>query len=106
MNELALTDMKITHYDRKDITMETTGIVRRVDQLGRVVLPMDLRRTLGIAARDAVAISTEGKRIVLERFERGFRPVCEICGGTDGLVGYRGKKVCRGCIELMKLMKV
>lgn len=86
--------------------METTGIVRRVDQLGRVVLPKELRSMLGIENRAAVAISAEGERIVLERYDRYYVPVCELCGGANELMDYRGKKVCRGCIELMRKMRV
>lgn len=74
--------------------MKDTGIVRRVDELGRIVLPIELRRTLDIGERDPLEIFTEGERIVL----RKYAPTCIFCGGDTGLTLFRGKAVCRGCL--------
>lgn len=78
--------------------MKATGIVRKVDQLGRIVLPIELRRTLKIDIRDPLGIFVEGDSILLKKYE----PACILCGESEGLVEYRGKKVCRDCIEKLK----
>ena len=75
--------------------MKTTGIVRPVDGLGRIVLPIELRRSLDIQERDQVEILLEGDRIILKKHET----VCVFCGGTRGLSEYKGKAVCRECIK-------
>ena len=75
--------------------MKATGIVRRVDDLGRIVLPMELRRTLNIEGKDSLEIYIDGEAIVLRKFQRG----CECCGETDGLVPYKKMALCRKCIE-------
>lgn len=75
--------------------MKATGIVRKVDQLGRIVLPIELRRTLKIDIRDPLEIFVEGDSILLKKYE----PACILCGESEGLVEYKGKKVCRKCIE-------
>lgn len=75
--------------------MKTTGIVRRVDELGRVVLPIELRRTLEIEERDLLEIMLEDDRIVL----RKFQPTCVFCGAEEGLLEYRGKRICENCLK-------
>lgn len=75
--------------------MKTTGIVRPVDGLGRIVLPIELRRNLDIQERDLVEILLEGDRIILRKHESA----CVFCGGGRGLSEYRGKNVCRECIK-------
>lgn len=77
--------------------MKSTGIVRRVDELGRIVLPIELRRNLDIAERDELEIYVEDDRIVLQKFE----PSCVFCASSYGLVSYRGKNVCRECAQNM-----
>ncbi len=73
--------------------MKSTGIVRNVDELGRIVLPMELRRTLGIKQKDAIEIYVEGKNIVLKKYEPG----CTFCGNKDELTSFKGKPVCLNC---------
>ena len=77
--------------------MKSTGIIRKVDDLGRIVLPIELRRTLDIAERDELEIYMESDRIILQKFE----PACIFCGSAIGLVSYRGKNVCQECINKM-----
>lgn len=77
--------------------MKATGIVRKVDELGRVVLPIELRRTLGMKVRDPLEIYVDGESIILKK----YAPSCIICGESDNLVEYKGKKICRKCIERM-----
>lgn len=75
--------------------MKSTGIIRKVDELGRIVLPIELRRTLDIAERDELEIYMENDRIVLQKFE----PSCIFCSSSAGLVNHRGKNICRECVE-------
>ncbi len=75
--------------------MRSTGIVRKLDELGRIVLPIELRRTLDIAERDELEIYLEDDKVVLKKYE----PSCIFCSSTRGLVTYRGKNVCTACIQ-------
>lgn len=79
--------------------MHDTGIVRKVDDLGRIVIPMELRRTLGIRVKDPMAIFVEGDRIILER----HREACALCGssGSD-MVDINGRLICTGCVDALK----
>ena len=77
--------------------MKSTGIIRKVDELGRVVLPIELRRTLDLAERDELEIYLDNDKIVLHKFE----PSCIFCNSSEGLVSYRGKNVCQECIRDM-----
>ena len=77
--------------------MKSTGIIRKVDDLGRIVLPIELRRTLDIAERDELEIYMENDRIILQKFE----PACIFCGSSRSLVSFRRKNVCQECIRKM-----
>ena len=77
--------------------MKSTGIVRKVDDLGRIVLPIELRRMLDIAERDELEIYVENNRIVLQKYE----PNCIFCESTSELVRYGGRNICRVCIQKM-----
>ena len=79
------------------LKMKATGIVRKVDELGRIVIPIELRRNLGIEVRDPLEIYVDEDTILLKR----YNPLCILCGESDDLVEYKGKKVCRKCIEKM-----
>ena len=61
--------------------MKSTGIVRKVDELGRIVLPIELRRTLGIDLRDPLEIYVEGESIVLKK----YNPTCIFCGSKENI---------------------
>ena len=79
--------------------MKATGIIRRVDELGRIVLPIELRRNLDIAERDELEIYVEGENVILRKHEA----TCIFCGGS-ALYHFRGKTVCGNCMdELVKL---
>ena len=75
--------------------MKSTGIIRKVDDLGRIVLPIELRRTLDIAERDELEIFMEDDRIVLKKYE----PACVFCSSEQGLISYRGKNICQECAQ-------
>jgi transcriptional pleiotropic regulator of transition state genes len=77
--------------------MKSTGIVRKVDELGRVVIPIELRRTLSIQDRDSLEIYIEGDHIILEKFE----PSCIFCGSTEDVQKFRGRNVCATCARLL-----
>ena len=77
--------------------MKSTGIIRRVDELGRIVLPIELRRTLDIAERDELEIYLDDDKVILKKYE----PSCIFCASSCGLVTYRGRNVCMECIENM-----
>lgn len=78
--------------------MKSTGIVRKVDELGRIVLPIELRRTLEIAERDSLEIYVEGSTIILKKYE----PACTFCGDAKDVVNYKGRNICRTCLDEMK----
>jgi len=73
--------------------LKSTGVVRQLDPLGRVVLPIELRRTLGLGEKDAVEIFVNGDQIVL----RKYAPGCVLCGSLDQLQTIEGKQVCMEC---------
>lgn len=77
--------------------MKSTGIVRKVDELGRVVIPIELRRTLGIEEKDALEIYVDNEKIILKKYE----PACVFCGNADGVTHFKGKNVCRECAAAM-----
>lgn len=77
--------------------MKSTGIVRKVDELGRVVIPIELRRTLGINEKDSLEIYVDGEKIILKKYE----PACIFCGSADEVTNYRGKNICHECLKKM-----
>ena len=78
--------------------MKDTGIVRRVDDLGRIVIPMELRRTLGINVKDPMAIMVDGDKIILQK----HRDVCSICGSPEDVVEVKERPVCADCVRVIK----
>ena len=77
--------------------MKSTGIVRKVDELGRIVLPIELRRTLDIAEKDSLEIYVDGASIVLKKYQ----PACIFCDDAKDVINYRGKNICRNCIKAL-----
>ncbi|MDR0885970.1 MAG: AbrB/MazE/SpoVT family DNA-binding domain-containing protein [Clostridiales Family XIII bacterium] len=78
--------------------MKAIGIVRKVDELGRIVLPMELRRTFNIEKEDPLEIFVDDDAIVLKKYQ----PACIFCGSADGIQQVHGKNVCAACIDEMK----
>lgn len=78
--------------------MKSIGVVRKVDELGRIVIPVELRRNLNIAERDAVEIYVDGEQIILKKYE----PACIFCGNAKEVVNYKGKNICEKCMKEMK----
>ena len=75
--------------------MKSTGMIRALDDLGRIVLPIEMRRTLGIAERDLLEITVEEDRIVLKKHEIN----CLFCGSDEDLTTFKGKLICADCLE-------
>lgn len=71
-----------------------TGIVRHIDELGRIVIPIEIRKRFGLAEKDPVEISVRGETILLSK----PHSACVFCGGDEALAEYRGRPVCRSCI--------
>lgn len=73
--------------------MKSTGIVRKVDELGRVVIPIELRRNLDIQEKDPLEIFVDEDKVIL----RKFSPSCIFCGESKGVKDFKGKNICQGC---------
>ena len=78
--------------------MKTTGVIRQLDSLGRIVLPIELRRTLDIKTKDMLEILVEGNTVILRKYE----PNCHFCGSNHGLVTYKDKLICKHCLKDLK----
>ena len=75
--------------------MKSTGIVRKVDELGRVVIPIEIRNQFDIAEKDPIEIYVDGSSIVLRKYEKA----CLFCNNTKKLMEYRGKLICNKCMK-------
>ncbi len=73
--------------------MRATGTVRRLDHLGRIVLPIDLRRALNIDKDDSIEIYVDGEDVIIKKYE----PRCVFCGGHNNLADFKGRLVCQEC---------
>ncbi|MCD5410749.1 MAG: AbrB/MazE/SpoVT family DNA-binding domain-containing protein [Clostridiales bacterium] len=78
--------------------MKSTGIVRKVDELGRIVLPIELRRTLGIKVKDALEIYVDGASVILKKYE----PACSFCDNASDITVYKNKNICGECLTGIK----
>ena len=78
--------------------MKALGIIRPVDELGRIVLPVETRKMMDLNPKDGVEVFIEDDKIILKK----YRPSCIFCGEADGVIDFKGKKVCRSCIEALK----
>lgn len=78
--------------------MKATGIVRKVDELGRIVIPKELRDNLDIALKDPIEIFVEDDFVMLKKYQ----PSCIFCGEGRNLEDYNGKKICPACISKIK----
>ena len=78
--------------------MKSTGIVRNIDELGRLVIPKEMRKKMGIGESSPVEIFVENDRIIVSKYQDS----CIFCGGDSNLGNFKGKRVCAACIEEMK----
>lgn len=81
--------------------MKSTGIVRQMDSLGRIVLPIELRRTLDIAQKDSLEIYVDESAIILKKYQ----PSCIFCNNANDVVNYKGKNICKSCLEELRNSK-
>ena len=75
--------------------MKSTGIIRKMDELGRVVIPIEIRNQFGIAEKDPMEIYVDGSSIILKKYE----PNCIFCGSSKKLIDYQGRLICEKCAE-------
>lgn len=78
--------------------MKSTGIVRKLDELGRIVLPIEIRKTMDIKDKDGVEIFVDDNKIIL----RKYIPACIFCGSDDNVTYFKNKLICRDCVEILK----
>ena len=78
--------------------MKSTGMVRRVDELGRIVLPKEMRTVMDIAERDPLEIFVDNGRIILQKYQLS----CVFCGGSEGVEAFKEKNICKLCMEELK----
>ena len=78
--------------------MKSTGIIRNVDELGRIVIPKEMRKKMDIANSDPVEIYVEGNKIILTK----YHPSCSFCGGENDVLEFKGKKICSLCRDELK----
>ena len=81
--------------------MKKTGITRAIDEVGRIVLPKELRATMDLNTKDELDISVEGDRIILKKIQ----PSCIFCGNSENLVIFEENKICQKCVEKIAKLK-
>ena len=78
--------------------MKSTGVVRKVDELGRIVLPISIRQTMDINEKDPLEIFIDENRIILQK----YHPACVFCNNADRIVYFNNKRICEDCLEKIK----
>ena len=84
--------------ERRGNAVKSTGIVRKVDELGRIVLPIEMRRTLDIAEKDALEIYVEGSSVILKK----YKPSWIFCDAVKDITEFKGKNICPKCLKELK----
>jgi transcriptional pleiotropic regulator of transition state genes len=80
--------------------MKSTGIVRKLDNLGRVVIPVEVRRTLEIEDRDGLEIFVDKDRIILKKYQPSYE--CIFCGSPEDVSEFHGKTICNKCLNAIQ----
>lgn len=78
--------------------MKSTGVVRKVDELGRIVLPISIRQIMDINEKDSLEIFTDENKIILQKYQ----PSCIFCNNADNIVYFNGKRICENCLSKIK----
>lgn len=78
--------------------MKSTGIIRNIDELGRIVIPKEIRKKFGLSSTDPVEIFVEGEKIILARYEAS----CSFCDSSENVTEFKGKKICKACLYELK----
>lgn len=81
--------------------VKSTGIVRKVDELGRIVIPIELRRNLDIDEKDSLEIYVEDDHIILKRYS----PACAFCSNAGGITVFKGRNICQNCLNELSELK-
>lgn len=81
--------------------MKSIGIVRKIDELGRVVIPIELRNKLKIQEKDEMEVFVDGSQIILKKYQ----PNCVFCNKENGLIGYKDILICNQCVEEISKLK-
>lgn len=81
--------------------VKSTGIVRKVDELGRIVIPIELRRNLDIEEKDSLEIYVEDDHIILKK----YTPACSFCSNAADVTVFKGKNICRECLNELAAMR-
>ncbi len=82
--------------------MKATGITRQVDELGRLVLPIELRKALNIQTKDYIEFWMDGQSVILKKHE----PSCIFCGEAENIINYKGKNICADCFSEIKKTRI
>ena len=82
----------------EEFLLKSTGIVRKIDELGRIVLPIEIRNNMDLKNKDGVEIFVDGDKVILKKYD----PACTFCGNADNVIYFKGKLVCKDCIETLK----
>ena len=95
--------LTVTAYKKKERHMKATGMVRKIDDLGRIVLPIELRKNLYINVKDPIEIFVDDEQhIILKKYE----PACIFCGNAKDVRQIKGKNVCADCLKKIAEEKV
>lgn len=78
--------------------MKSTGFVKRIDELGRILIPKELRASMEIESKDALEIFVDGDRIVFQKYQ----PACIFCNSADDIVFFEGRRICASCLSKLK----
>ena len=89
---------RLTSFGEGKIKMKSTGVVRKLDDLGRIVIPIELRRTMDIGLRDTLEIFVEDDKIILKK----YHPACIFCNDARDVIRYKDKLICKNCLEQLK----
>lgn len=81
--------------------VKSTGIVRKVDELGRIVIPIELRRNLDIDEKDSLEIYVEDDHIILKKYS----PACAFCSNASDITVFKGRNICRSCLAELSAMQ-
>ena len=82
--------------------VKSTGIVRKVDELGRIVIPIELRRNLDIEEKDSLEIYVEDDHIILKKYS----PACAFCSNAAGITVFKGRNICSSCLEELSSLRI
>ncbi|MBR2907114.1 MAG: AbrB/MazE/SpoVT family DNA-binding domain-containing protein [Clostridia bacterium] len=78
--------------------MKSTGFVKKIDELGRILIPKELRSNMELDTKDALEMFVDGDRIVLQKYQ----PACIFCNNADDIIFFEGRRVCASCLSKLK----